>query len=695
MREVLVATVAAVAAVAALCAWPAVVHADVPVVDPADLPPLPEPSEDESSNAAILAAVSAEEDVVVGAAKREQTLGNVASAVTVITADRIRRFGYRTVGEAVAGVAGAYFEDTRIVSTIGFRGINILGDFNTRVLVLVDGATVNEGWGSFAGVGYGDLVAIEDIARIEVIRGPVSSVYGTNAFFGIINIVTRGATESPHAWGRIAVNSINGFTAAAGFAQGTVHQQLRGTVRAMTRFPETLSVPEVGDHLDGDRSNLVAASLVGSSNGTFAQVRAYRFRRDSPFAPYNGDPAATPPYNEYNSQLLIEAGHSEELSKRLTVVGRAYANVYEFYDHILQYRARPFDDYGDAKTFGLELRGRYEAVPDRLGITAGTEGTFNRTESRSFTVGGSDGVRVPKDINIEGVYTELDGSLAPWLGYTVGARYDRNSAIDTRLSPRAAVFLSKPERYGVKFLYAEGFRNPSAFEAFFHDDVTFAAPDHLTSETIRSYEVVGWAKPIGGLSTRISGFYWDARGIVEQLPLPNPLPGQEQLIAFQNVGRIVTAGVEVEASYRNSSGWYGFAGGAYARVGSAEGAGQLTYAVVNAPAITAAGGISTPKLYGVGHLSTSLSLISERLTRNAMDGTASQSSPAWLGLDAIVYIPDVRGFDLTGGVRNILGTRDLMPAPADYDRYMSPTTVTVPRIPGEGREVFLKLGYAY
>ncbi|HEY0251597.1 MAG TPA: Plug domain-containing protein, partial [Kofleriaceae bacterium] len=170
-----------VAAIAALCSlWSALARADEPSVDPADLPPLPEASaDDESSNAAIMAAVAAQDDVVVGAAKREQSLGNVASAVTVITADRIKRFGYRTVGEAVASVAGAYFEDTRIVATIGFRGINILGDFNTRILVLVDGASVNEGWGQFAGVGYGDLVAIDDIARIEVIRGPVGAVYGT------------------------------------------------------------------------------------------------------------------------------------------------------------------------------------------------------------------------------------------------------------------------------------------------------------------------------------------------------------------------------------------------------------------------------------------------------------------------------------------------------------------------------------
>jgi len=186
-------------ALAALLLFTAVAHADPPAaaVDVADLPPLPAAGEEPSASAIVLAASEASEDVVVGAAKREQSLGNVASAVTVVSGDRIRRFGYRTVGEAVAGVAGVYLDDNRLVQTVGIRGLNVLGDFNTRILVLVDGATVNEAWGSFAGVGFDTFISIEDVARIEVIRGPVSSLYGANAFFGIINIVTRGASETP------------------------------------------------------------------------------------------------------------------------------------------------------------------------------------------------------------------------------------------------------------------------------------------------------------------------------------------------------------------------------------------------------------------------------------------------------------------------------------------------------------------
>ena len=160
----------------------------------------------------MLAASQAEEDVVVGAAKREQSLGNVASAVTVVPGDRI------CAASAIAPSAKRSPPSRVSTSTTtgsrtrsGIRGLQIPGDFNTRILVLIDGATVNESWGSFAGLDYDNFVSIDDVARIEVIRGPVSSLYGSNAFFGIVNIVTRGAAETPRAWARASINSINGF----------------------------------------------------------------------------------------------------------------------------------------------------------------------------------------------------------------------------------------------------------------------------------------------------------------------------------------------------------------------------------------------------------------------------------------------------------------------------------------------------
>jgi iron complex outermembrane receptor protein len=683
-------------------------HADAPAaaVDVADLPPLPAPTEEESATASVLAAASVEEDVVVGAAKREQSLGNVASAVTVVSGDRLRRFGYRTVGEAVAAVAGVYLVDNRLTYSIGIRGLQIPGDDNSRILVLVDGASINEGWAAFAGLGLDNFVPIDEVSRIEVIRGPVSSVYGANAFFGIVNIVTRGAAETPKVWGRTAINTINGSITSAGFAQGGLHRQLRGTVQVVDRFGETTSVPEVGSGLGGDASRLYAASLVGSYGGSFAQVRAYHYFRDSPFAPYNGDVAAARPYTATDEQLLVEGGHTREIGK-LTLSARGYANLYQYTDHIIQQGDAPFDDLGQGKSYGVELRGRYD-LGHSFGVTAGTEATYFQTYSKSYTEGDemcADGhaACVPKDFNIEGAYSEVDGQPLPWLGFTGGLRFDNNSVIDRRLSPRAALFLAKPEKYGVKLLYAEGFRNPSAYEAFFYDNTSFSQPVRPHAETIRSFETVLWAKPVPGLSTRFSAFYWDARSIVEQLPDPD----NAALLQFQNAGRFVSEGVEVEGSYRTARGWYGFAGATYANVGCAQcgafmsdpSSTSLEFGhVPNAPALTGAAGVSTPALGGKAHVSTELVYIGERPTRPDVDtGDESPASPAWVGWNWTVYVPNIHGFDITAGVRNLIGKRDLVVAPGDYDRYDATTmsTTTVPRVPGEGREVYVKVGYSY
>jgi len=665
-----------------------------------DLPPLPTAGDEPSSSATVLAASAAEEDVVVGAAKREQSLGNVASAVTVISADRLRRFGYRTVGEAVAAVAGGYLVDNRISYSIGIRGLQVPGDFNTRVLVLVDGASINEAWGAYAGIGFDAIVGIDEIARIEVIRGPVSSVYGTNAFFGIINIVTRGAAESPRAWARAAGYTVNGLVTSAGFAAGGVNRQLRGAVYFVDRFGESdLALPGgLETQPDGDHARTFNAGLVGATGGSFAQVRAIRYARQSPFAPYNTLPAG-PAYEKIDSQLLVEGGHARELSRRLAVAGRAFANLYRYADSSPP--ADPATEFqvdttGTAQVYGAELRGRYELVREVLGITAGAEASHDRTRSTAERLRAPDpmAVNTPKNFDIVGVYAELDGQPASWLGFTGGLRFDHHSLLDDNLSPRAALFLAKPERYGAKLLYAQGFRNPSAFEAFFEDRSTFERPVDPGAETIRSYEAVLWAKPRPGLSLRLSGFDWDAREILEARPaLDNPTKLQ-----FQNVTRYVSRGVEAEAAYRDSRGWYAFGGAAIARVGTQDQSGPLVFGhVTNAPAVTASLGVSTPRLLGLAHLSTEATLIGERPTRLDENGKPSPRSPAWLGWNVVVYAPKVAGFDVTVGVRNLFGKRDLIPTPGDYDR--SETNggqlLVVPRVPGEGREVYAKIGYAY
>lgn len=664
--------------------------ADAPRVDVDDLPPLPEErGESGRTRLAVVAATSFEEDVVVGAAKREQSLGNVASAVTVISGERIRRMGYRTVAEALRSVAGVHVDDDHLYDRVGVRGLQVLGDFNTRLLLLVDGATVNEPWNQFTGFGWDAPFTIDDIARIEVIRGPVSSVYGTNAFFGIINVVTRGAAESPRAWGRVTGGSFGG-SAATGFAAGDVDRQVRGSVAALGRLGEELTVPELGgEAIDADGARALAASLVGAYDGAFGQVRFYRRVREMPFAPYEtvigsrGNTTA-------DTLVMAEGGYTRELGERLTATVRGYGNLYRYRDRLrlAAEDGRGFTDVGDARWFGAELRGRYAVLADdRLGVTAGGEATFAFTRSESGYVAaeaGEEPVAVPTDFDLQGLYAEVDARPTSWLAMTAGVRVDRHSLLDERVSPRAALFASDGDRLGAKLLYAEGFRNPSAYEAFFDDGISFRA-GRPGAETIRSLEAVLWARPRPGLTARVSGFRWAADELID-LELDD-----DGFLVYQNAGTLTATGVEVEASYRDADGWLAFGGGSYARVEeTVEDEGMSgTRTPFGSPTWTAAGGLSTPLVARRLHLSTELQVVGPRPTRTGGE------TRTWIGWNAAVYLPSWRGIDATLGVRNLIGERAEVPAPEDFDRPNEEPPVTLGALPGEGRELYARLGISY
>jgi hypothetical protein len=108
----------------------------------------------------------------------------------------------------------------------------------------------------------------------------------------------------------------------------------------------------------------------------------------------------------------------------------------------------------------------------------------------------------------------------------------------------------------------------------------------------------------------------------------------------------------------------------------------------NAPVLTAQLGVSSQLLMELFHLSTEVSYISSRGTQQ----DANQTVPAYVGLNVVAFAPNVRGFDVTLGGRNLLG-RETVPAQSDYNR--SNPRVEVLSIPGAGREVFMRVGFKY
>ena len=134
-----------------------------------------------------------EEQYVTAASKRPQPMSESPSIVTVITAMEIRSHGYRTLGEALQWVRGLYTRYDRNYTYLGVRGVQRPGDYNNKVLLTVDGHTMNSPIYGDAAFGRELGLDLERVERIEVIRGPGSALYGSNAVLAVVNVVTRDA----------------------------------------------------------------------------------------------------------------------------------------------------------------------------------------------------------------------------------------------------------------------------------------------------------------------------------------------------------------------------------------------------------------------------------------------------------------------------------------------------------------------
>jgi outer membrane receptor for ferrienterochelin and colicins len=139
----------------------------------------------------IVELMNLEVKTVYGASKFEQKITEAPSSISIVTAEDIKRYGYRTLTEILQSVRGFYISYDRDFSYAEVRGFGRPGDYNDRILFLVDGHRMNENITNGVSMGTDFPVDVDLSEKIEVIRGPGSSIYGSNAFFAVINVIIR------------------------------------------------------------------------------------------------------------------------------------------------------------------------------------------------------------------------------------------------------------------------------------------------------------------------------------------------------------------------------------------------------------------------------------------------------------------------------------------------------------------------
>jgi outer membrane receptor protein involved in Fe transport len=239
---------------------------------------------------------------VYSASKYEQKTTEAPGSITVITADEIRLQGWRTLADVLRSVRGLYVTYDRNYSYLGVRGFARMGDYNSRVLLLVDGYRLNEPVYDSALIGTEFPLDLDLVDRIEVVRGPGSSVYGSNAFFGVVNVITRSGGDLQGAEAAAAVQSfgtdaervsVGGRTAGGvEWLASTSRYRSRGQDLYFAEFDDPATHDGLAQGLDGDAVDQAFSKV---SYAGFTLMDGYSRRsKDIPTASYTTRNSARP-----------------------------------------------------------------------------------------------------------------------------------------------------------------------------------------------------------------------------------------------------------------------------------------------------------------------------------------------------------------------------------------------------------------
>ncbi|MCP3098294.1 TonB-dependent receptor [Myxococcus sp. K15C18031901] len=429
---------------------------------------------------------------VRAASKSLVAVDDAPASTTVLTQEELRAFGWRTLAEALSGVRGFYVTDDRTYTYLGVRGFSPPGDLNTRVLILWDGHAINDVW---AGQGYAahDLsVDLEEVERIEVVRGPGSALYGTGAFFAVINVVPRESLgEDKHLEVTAAVGALGTTRGHATAAWENGNRSILVSASALTasgadttRLVRNPTETYLISGLDAERS--ANASLRARMGDLSLQAQLNVRSKELPTAPYNTIIGADGNSVE-DLRAFVEARYEHEFNERFSLSARGSFDISR-YEGIYIYNEElggSNSEVGDADWASGELRAR-------IGLFEGNRLTLGMELQRQISVRqrAKDWDLTTQSRTLLSAYLLDEWRLHPRLSLSVGLRFDRYTDLDTTsLTPRVAV-IARPYEAGLtKLVVGNAFRAPNIYELYYEDFTTQAPPTSLDPETITTFEL--------------------------------------------------------------------------------------------------------------------------------------------------------------------------------------------------------------
>ena len=489
--------------------------------------------------------------VVVTAGKRPESLENVSASVAVLSDTTIARHAVTTVDQAVDRAPGVQF----LNGQVNIRGsTGYVQGLGARVLMLVDGVPMNEA--DRGGIDW-DLVPVDNVERVEVVKGAGSSLYGSAALGGVVNLITRDIPEGVH--GRVRFfgggfanppdtiwrfRDYTGFEGGGDLTGSFGTDQVRGALTVGGRHSDGYRQQDRSDQLEAagkgewypDPVTRVLVSGAWDSHQYQVPllwcVRGQCDDRGQSFQPFLVDTSGLGSHTR-SDHAYLTATVTRAPEANLTWMGR----LSWLRTHFTDYQPGN-NDFAVADRFGAEGRVVTETGPDQT-VTVGAEATESQVTSDIFHN------HTQEQFAAYGEAERVAGRAR----FTVGARVDFLAVDGTGLSAVVSPRVGAVVTSGLgtwRASVGRGFRAPSLGEQYVTTVVspfTVVPNPALTPETAWNAELGNTAALTPWLRTDAALFLTQASGLIEPEVSGNGLE-----IQFQNVQRARLAGLDLSVA---------------------------------------------------------------------------------------------------------------------------------------------------
>ena len=460
--------------------------------------------------------------------KKEQTISESPSAVSIITDEDIRAYGATNIPDLLRMVPGV---DVLAISATDYN-VNIRGfnkDATHKLLVLIDGRSVNL---DFMGIVLWESLPItmEEIKRIEIVKGPGSAIWGGNAYSGIINIVTRRPVEAL------------GTTASVSY--GEKNTQIGSVIHGDRKGSTSYMISAGWKQEDNWDDNNWGQSVVRGKGSLAMETKKGNFTLEQALSNSASLTISGGVVRSYGEVLTAaDVYRRDNTSSHLKLDYQRDWLRFHTYWNGLDTGIKETINSGDfnikTDTYDTELQGVFDAGNSNS-IVTGVSIRVNTVDSELLSGHNQQ--------DIWGLYLQDDLKLTEKLILTAGARYDQHPLVGWNLSPRAALVYTPKEGHTLRLSYTTAYLLPTFVESYLYrkvpvapgiDIVTIGSRD-VKPGKIRSLEA-GYQ---GHLTDRIKGtaelFYNELEDFITFIPSPeNPL-----VYSFYNRGKYKASGGE-------------------------------------------------------------------------------------------------------------------------------------------------------